>query len=81
MAAPEVETYSKKTRLAFMLKVYLDLHGMSQKQLSEHTDISECKLSRFISGVRPDLSFREFNKLMIFLSEPAIEKFRISNDR
>ena len=65
------------TRLASMVKIYINMHGLTQLQLSEHTGIAQSTLSRFLSGQRENLSLSDFNKLLSFLSEPATERFRI----
>lgn len=66
-----------KTRLASMLKIYMDLHGLTQLHLSQHTGITQPTICRFLSGEREVFSLKDFNKLLSFLSEPSTERFKI----
>lgn len=66
-----------RSRLASMLKIYMDLHGLTQQHLSQHTGISPPTICRFLSGEREALSLKDFNKLLNFLTEPSTERFRI----
>ena len=55
----------------------MDLHGLTQLHLSQHTGITQPTICRFLSGERESLSLKDFNKLLSFLSEPSTERFKI----